>query len=221
MAFASEISYAGSLIMVVAPSGAGKSSLVNALLQRVENIRLSISYTTRAPRPGETDGREYRFVSLEKFRQCEAEGEFLEHAEVHGNHYATSRPWIEQQLSAGTDVLLEIDWQGARQVRNRFRDEPRVSVTGVFILPPSIEELEARLRNRGQDSDSVISRRLLAAGGEIAHAPEFEHVIINQDFTSALDELVSIVKASRTRFAAQWARNRELFAQLGISPDAA
>ncbi|HEU4622711.1 MAG TPA: guanylate kinase [Burkholderiaceae bacterium] len=214
-----ENAFAGSLVMVVAPSGAGKSSLVRALLERVPNIRLSISYTTRAPRPGEIDGREYRFISLSDFKKREANGEFLEHAEVHGNHYATSRPWIEEQLKAGTDVLLEIDWQGARQVRNRFRHEPRVSVTGVFILPPSIDELEARLRNRGQDAEAVITRRLLAAGSEIAHAPEFEHVIINQDFTVALDELIGIVKATRTRFGAQWARNRGLFAQLGIAPD--
>lgn len=213
--------YAGSLLMVVAPSGAGKSTLVNALLQRVSNIRLSISHTTRAPRPGEENGREYHFLSVDEFRQREAAGEFLEYAEVHGNLYGTSRAWIESQLRADVDVLLEIDWQGARQVRSRFTGNSRVSLTGVFILPPSFEELEARLRNRGQDADHVISRRLLAAGSEMAHAPEFEHVIINQDFTSALDELVSVVKASRTRFAAQRSRNRELFAQLGIGVDPA
>ena len=213
--------YAGSLLMVVAPSGAGKSTLVNALLQRVSNIRLSISHTTRAPRPGEENGREYHFLSVDEFRQREAAGEFLEYAEVHGNLYGTSRAWIESQLRADVDVLLEIDWQGARQVRSRFIGNSRVSLTGVFILPPSFEELEARLRNRGQDADHVISRRLLAAGSEMAHAPEFEHVIINQDFTSALDELVSVVKASRTRFAAQRSRNRELFAQLGIGVDPA
>jgi guanylate kinase len=211
--------YAGNLFMVVAPSGAGKSTLVNALLARIDHVRLSISHTTRAPRPGEQDGREYHFVSVEEFERREAAKEFLEHAEVHGNYYGTSRAWIEEQLKAGVDVLLEIDWQGARQVRNRFETNPRMSVTGVFILPPSIEALEARLRTRGQDSEHVISRRLLAAGSEIAHAPEFEHVIINQDFASALDELISIVKAARTRFSAQRARNRGLFAQLGISVD--
>lgn len=211
--------YAGSLLMVVAPSGAGKSTLVNALLERVDRVRLSISHTTRAPRPGEQDGREYHFVTVEEFRRLADAGEFLEYAEVHGNFYGTSRAWIETQLRADVDVLLEIDWQGARQVRTLFRNQTQVSVTGVFILPPSIEALEARLRTRGQDSDHVIARRLLAAGSEIAHAPEFEHVIINQDFASALDELVCIVKATRTRFAAQRARNRVLFAQLGIGGD--
>ncbi len=212
-----ETHYAGSLFMVVAPSGAGKSTLVNALLQRVSNVRLSISHTTRPPRPGEQDGREYHFVSVEEFQQRAAAGEFIEHAEVHGNYYGTSRAWIEDQLRADVDVLLEIDWQGARQVRGKFAASSRMDVTGVFILPPSIEALEARLRTRGQDSEHVIARRLLAAGSEIAHAPEFEHVIINQDFASALDELTSIVKATRTRFSAQRSRNRGLFAQLGIS----
>jgi guanylate kinase len=208
--------FAGSLIMVVAPSGAGKSSLVRELLARVPLIALSVSFTTRKPRAGEIDGQDYRFISIEEFRNRASADEFLEHAEVHGNFYGTSRHWIESQLRQGTDVLLEIDWQGARQVRSRFGSDHRVSVTGVFILPPSIEELEARLRRRGQDEDAVISRRLLAAGSEIAHAPEFEHVVVNQDFETACDELVGIVKASRTRFARQRARNHALFAQLGI-----
>ncbi|CAN5447870.1 guanylate kinase [soil metagenome] len=211
-----QASFAGSLIMIVAPSGAGKSSLVRALLEREPQISLSISFTTRAPRPGEVDGVDYRFLSLEEFVKREHEGEFLESAEVHGNQYATSKSWIEQRLSSGTDVLLEIDWQGARQVRQRFANNSRVSITGVFILPPSIEELESRLRRRGQDSDGVIARRLLGAGSEIAHAPEFEHVIVNQDFATAVDELVGIVKASRTRFAAQRARHHDLFAQFGV-----
>ncbi len=210
------VPFAGSLIMVVAPSGAGKSTLVRALLEREPQIALSISFTTRAPRAGEQDGVDYRFIALDDFIQRENEGEFLESAEVHGNRYGTSKAWIEQQLAAGTDVLLEIDWQGARQVRRRFANNSRVSITGVFILPPSIEELESRLRHRGQDSDQVISRRLLAAGSEIAHAPEFEHVIINRDFLVACDELVGIVKASRTRFAAQQARYHDLFAQFGL-----
>lgn len=213
--------YAGSLFMVVAPSGAGKSTLVNALLQRDPHVRLSISHTTRAPRPGEQDGCEYHFVSVDEFKRRVDAGEFLEYAEVHGNYYGTSRAWIEDQLRADVDVLLEIDWQGARQIRAQFANAARMHVTGIFILPPSFDELEARLRNRGQDSDHVISRRLLAAGSEMAHAPEFEHVIINQDFTSALDELVSVVKAARTRFAAQRSRHRELFAQLGIGVDPA
>ncbi len=208
--------FAGSLLMVVAPSGAGKSSLVKALLEQISHIELSISYTTRAPRPGETDGREYHFISLEEFMRMERAGEFLEYAEVHGNRYGTSRAWIEQRLGQGVDVLLEIDWQGAQQVRERFASDSRVALTGVFILPPSFEALEERLRNRGQDPDSVIARRLLAAGSEIAHAPEFEHVIINQDFSAALADLVSIVRAARTRYSAQHARHRKLFAQLGL-----
>lgn len=213
--------FAGSLFMVVAPSGAGKSSLVRGLLERVEGIRLSVSFTTRPPRSGEVDGRDYHFIDARDFLRRRQAGEFLEHAEVHGNYYGTSRPWIEAQLAEGVDVLLEIDWQGAQQVYRRFGRGGPVGVTGVFILPPSIDTLETRLRHRGQDSDTVITRRLLAAGSEIAHAPEFEHVIINQDFSAALDDLVCVVKAARTRFAVQRARNRELFAQLGIDTDAA
>ena len=140
-----------------------------------------------------------------------AAGEFLESAEVHGNFYATSRTWIERRVQAGTDVLLEIDWQGARQVKARFPH-----AVGVFILPPSIDALEARLQKRGQDSATVIARRLLAAGSEIAHAPEFDYVIINVDFPAALAQLAAIVTATRLRFASQAARHHELFAQLGI-----
>lgn len=201
----------GSLFMVVAPSGAGKSTLVNALLAQEPAIRLSISYTTRAPRPGEQNGREYHFTSVEDFLRRREHGEFLESAEVHGNYYGTSRVWIAEQMKAGTDVLLEIDWQGAQQVKKQFPQ-----AVGIFILPPSIAALEERLKKRGQDDEHVITRRLLAAGGEIAHAPEFEYVIINQEFAAALSELTSIVKATRCRFAQQAARNASLFAQLGI-----
>ena len=172
---------AGNIFLVVAPSGAGKSTLVNALLARDARIQLSISHTTRAPRPGEQDGREYHFVDVDDFQRRRAAGEFLESAEVHGNHYATSRRWIEQRLVEGTDVLLEIDWQGSRQVKAQFPH-----AVGVFVLPPSIDALEARLLKRGQDSAQVISRRLLAAGSEIAHAPELDYVIINEDFDRAL-----------------------------------
>jgi guanylate kinase len=202
--------------MVVAPSGAGKSSLVKALLEKIDHIELSVSFTTRSPRPGEQDGREYHFISPAEFERMERAGEFLEHAEVHGNLYGTSRAWIEQRLGIGVDVLLEIDWQGARQIREQFANDTRVGITGIFILPPSFETLEKRLRNRGQDSEHIISRRLLAAGSEIAHASEFEHVIINEDFGTALDDLVSIVRATRTRFFAQHARHRRLFSQLGL-----
>lgn len=203
---------AGSIFMVVAPSGAGKSTLVNALLARDAGIELSISFTTRPPRPGETSGREYHFTDAADFLARRAGGEFLEWAEVHGHYYGTSRQWIEQRLDSGRDVLLEIDWQGARQVRSALPH-----AIGIFILPPSIEALEARLHKRGQDSAQVIGRRLLAAGAEISHAAEFDYVIINENFDRALDELGAVVTATRLRYPSQLARHRELFAQLGLS----
>jgi guanylate kinase len=202
---------AGNLFMVVAPSGAGKSTLVNALLSRDANIKLSVSYTTRAPRLGEQSGREYYFVSLEEFERRRAAGEFIESAEVHGNYYATSRVWIEERVRAGTDVLLEIDWQGARQVKAEF-----AHAIGIFILPPSIEALEARLKKRGQDAPAVIARRLAASRSEIQHAPEFDFIVINEDFDVALSQLVAIVTAARLRYSTQVVRHRALFKQLGI-----
>jgi guanylate kinase len=203
---------AGCVYLVVAPSGAGKSTLVNALLARDAQIGLSISHTTRAPRPGEAQGREYHFIDEPEFLAHRARGEFLESAEVHGHHYGTSRTWIEEQLRADHDVLLEVDWQGARQVKSAFPQ-----AIGIFILPPSIDALEARLHKRGQDSPQVIARRLLTAGSEIAHAPEFDYVIINEDFERALDELTAIVTVARLRYSSQAARHRELFAQLGLA----
>ena len=203
--------HAGHLFMVTAPSGAGKSSLVNALLQQDDSIQLSISHTTREPRPGEVNGREYHFISVAEFEERKARGEFLESALVHGNHYGTSRIWIEQQMAAGKDVLLEIDWQGARQVREKFED-----TIGIFILPPSIEALAARLHKRGTDSEATITRRLMGAGAEIAHAPEFEFIIINDDFDTALQQLRSIFTASRMTFGQQAARHREQFISLGV-----
>lgn len=197
--------------MVVAPSGAGKSSLVNALLKQQPGIKLSISYTTRAPRPGEEHGREYFFASKDEFIQRKDAGEFLEWAEVHGNYYGTSRLTILEQIKAGSDVLLEIDWQGALQIKKQF-----TNAIGIFILPPSIAALEDRLKKRGQDDASVISRRILAAGSEIAHSPEFEYVIINEEFDRALSELEAIVKTARCRYPQQAARNIELFTQFGI-----
>ncbi|SPJ17740.1 guanylate kinase [Burkholderiales bacterium] len=201
------------LFMVVAPSGAGKSSLVNALLARDRAISLSVSCTTRPPRPGEVDGREYHFIDMAEFQRRKTRGEFLESAEVHGNFYATSRSEIEIRLAAGTDVLLEIDWQGARQIKVHF---PKA--VGIFILPPSIDALDERLHKRGQDSPSVIKRRLLAAGSEIARAPEFDYIIINEDFEVALAQLNAVVTATRLRYESQAARHHELFAQLGIPP---
>jgi guanylate kinase len=201
------------VFMVVAPSGAGKSSLVNALLARDSAIALSVSFTTRPPRPGEQDGREYHFVDVAEFQRRKANGEFLESAEVHGNFYATSRREIESRLDGDTDVLLEIDWQGARQVKALFP-----GAVGIFILPPSIDALDERLHKRGQDSDAVIKRRLLAAGSEIARAPEFDYIVVNRDFDVALAQLTAVITATRLRYDAQAAQNHELFAQLGILP---
>ena len=203
--------FSGSLFVVAAPSGAGKSTLVNALLAHEPGIKLSISTTTRAPRPGEVNGREYHFTTAEDFLKRADEGEFLEWAEVHGNYYGTSRLMVEEQMRLGTDILLEIDWQGARQVKKLF---PKAS--GIFILPPSIAALEERLKKRGQDEPHIIARRLLAAGGEIAHAPEFDYVIINEEFDVALSEMRAVVQATRLRFEQQAARNAALFIQLGI-----
>ncbi len=201
----------GNVLIVAAPSGAGKSTLVNALLAADPTVKLSISYTTRAPRPGESDGREYFFVDPPTFAAMRARDEFIESAEVHGHLYGTSSRWIDTRIAAGDDVLLEIDWQGAQQIKRRFPQ-----AIGIFILPPSIDALEARLRKRGQDESAVITRRLLAAGGEIAHAREFEYAIINREFAEASEQLKSIVQAARLRFSSQALRHAELFGQLGI-----
>ena len=203
----------GCLFMVAAPSGAGKSTLVNALLKREPAIDLSISFTTRAPRPGEINGEHYHFVDESKFEQLRRQGEFLEYAEVHGHFYGTSSVCLADQIQAGKDVLLEIDWQGAQQVRQQFP-----SAVGIFILPPSTQALEARLKLRGQDSDSVIARRLLNAGSEMAHAYEFDCVIVNDHFDVALDALHGIVRAARQRFSVQWARHTALLTELGVHP---
>lgn len=201
----------GNIFIVTAPSGAGKTTLVAALLAADKDVQLSVSHTTRQPRAGEVHGEHYHFVDRATFEAMIARKDFLEYAEVYGNYYGTSLRWLREQLSLGRDILLEIDWQGARQVRKQF---PRAA--GIFILPPSIDALEERLNKRGQDEQHVITRRLLAAGGEIAHAPEFEYVIINEEFTVALSELSAIVRAARCRFAQQAARNASLFAQLGL-----
>jgi guanylate kinase len=204
---------AGSLLIVAAPSGAGKSSLVNALLLQETDIVLSVSFTTRAPRPGEQDGREYFFISEAEFLQRQAKADFLESARVHGNFYGTSKRLIQEHTQAGRDVLLEIDWQGAQQVRQQFPD-----AVGIFILPPSMTALEQRLKHRGQDSDEVIARRVQNAAGEIAHANEFDYVIINANFDVALSQLVDIARASRCRLRQQAARFGDLFAEFGIQP---
>jgi guanylate kinase len=199
----------GTLYIVAAPSGAGKTTLVCLLLEQDSAVHLSISCTTRAPRPGETDGREYHFIDMAEFhRQIQAD-EFLEWAEVHGNFYGTSKKWIADQLTAGNDVLLEIDWQGAQQVRKLFPQ-----AIGIFILPPSLDELERRLIGRDTDSREVITRRLAAAQAEMRHVGEFDYVIINNQLQEALDDLRAVVRASRLQFAVQNARHAALFARM-------
>lgn len=196
----------GNLFIVTAPSGAGKTTLVRGLLERDSQVQLSVSYATREPRPGEVNGREYHFVDVPTFRSLRDRGEFLEWAEVHGNYYATSKVWLKEQIALGRDTLLEIDWQGAQQVRKVFP-----GTVGVFILPPSLEELESRLRGRGTDSDDVINRRLLGARGEMRHVAEFDYVIINNELHVALEDLVAVVRASRLRNANQHQRHPQYF----------
>jgi guanylate kinase len=184
--------FQGNLFVVVAPSGAGKTSLVDALLKRDPNIKLSMSYTTRAPRAGEVDGVDYHFVDRARFEEMIATAEFLEHANVYGNYYGTSRRWIERELAGDHDVLLEIDWQGARQVRTLFK-----RMTGIFILPPSLAELRRRLEGRGKDTPEAIERRMASAREEISHVLEFEYIIVNDRFDSALEDLLAVVRAMR------------------------
>ncbi len=207
----SEAANAGSLFVVAAPSGAGKTSLVRAVLEDDPLTQLSVSFTTRAPRPGEVDGRDYVFVERAEFERRRAAGEFLEWAEVHGNLYATSRAWIEQRIASGLDIILEIDWQGAVQVGKLYPE-----AVGIFIVPPSIEALRERLLQRGQDSAAVIEARVAAARAELQQAHRFQYVIINQDFASALGELRAVMKAARLRYAQQRARHPSVFAGLGI-----
>ena len=197
--------------MIVAPSGAGKSSLVQALLQADAGLKLSLSTTTRQPRSGEVDGKDYRFVSSDGFLAQRDSGDFLEWAEVHGHFYGTSRSWIEQQMQAGNDVILEIDWQGAQQIRQLIP-----SAQWIFIFPPSIEALEARLRKRGQDDEATIARRLAAAHIELQHAAEANFIVINDIFEQALLDLQQIVAASRLRSTAMMARNPALLERLGV-----
>jgi guanylate kinase len=199
----------GHLYIVAAPSGAGKTTLVRLLFENDPGIRVSISCTTRAPRPGEKDGREYHFVDVDTFHERVGRGEFVEWAEVHGNYYGSSKCWIEDELTAGRDVLLEIDWQGAQQVRKAFPD-----AIGVFILPPSMEVLQQRLSGRGTDSARTISRRIAAAQDEMRHVDEFDYVIINDDLQQALGSLLAVVSASRLQYESQRQRHPALFAAL-------
>ncbi len=204
MATTSNTLFTGTLFIFSAPSGAGKTSLVKALLDKTSYIGVSVSHTTRAPRPGEENGKDYNFVSQNEFQALIEQSAFLEHAQVFDNFYGTSQRWVEQELQAGRDVILEIDWQGAQQVRRLMPD----AVT-VFILPPSIEELEKRLSNRGQDSEEIIARRMRDAQSEMAHYAEFDYLIVNDDFDNALEELCAVIIARRHRLSAQQARHQK------------
>ena len=199
----------GSLFVISAPSGAGKTSLVHALLATNKQIDLSVSYTTRAPREGEVNGVAYHFVSRETFAEMAGRGEFLGSAEVYGNYYGTSQSWISQQIAKDRDILLEIDWQGAQQVRRLFPD-----CVSIFILPPSIQALEQRLNGRGTDSAEIISRRMAAVREDVAHVAEFDYVIINDNLNDALGQLNAVVQAARLRGSKQLARHQDLINQL-------
>jgi len=199
----------GCLFVLAAPSGGGKTSLVRALLEREPGMRLSVSYTTRAPRPGERDGIDYHFVDTAKFNALRDGGEFLEHAHVHGHWYATSATWLAAEVQHGHDVLLEIDWQGATQVRHLIPD-----AVHIFILPPTVAALKERLEKRGQDTQEVIARRIDAAREEMRHCGDFDYVIMNQDFARAVDDLSAIVRAARLTAPRQQVRHKALIAQL-------
>ncbi|KKD00115.1 MULTISPECIES: guanylate kinase [Photobacterium] len=201
----------GTLYIVSAPSGAGKSSLINALLETnpTYDMKVSVSHTTRGMRPGEVHGVHYNFVSVEEFKELAAQDAFLEHAEVFGNFYGTSRLWIEQQLNKGIDVFLDIDWQGAQQIRTLM---PQAK--SIFILPPSKDELERRLNARGQDSEAVIARRMDEARSEISHFTEYDYVIVNDDFDVALIDFKAIIRAERLKQDKQAAKYSSMLAAL-------
>lgn len=199
----------GTLYVVSAPSGAGKTSLLKTVLAQMPELKLSISHTTRQQRPGETNGVDYHFVTVNEFQQMLDEESFLEHAEVFGNYYGTSRVWLEEQLEQGNDVILEIDWQGARQVR-KLMPECR----SIFILPPSQEELLNRLTGRGQDSDEVIQSRMAEANREITHYDEYDYLVINDDFELACQEISAIFTARRLRLPSQKIRQAALIKDL-------
>jgi len=200
----------GKLFILSAPSGTGKTSLTKSLLRKNINLWLSISYTSRLMRPSEVEGHDYFFVERKIFEQMLGNEEFIESAEIYGNLYGTSQNWINEAINSGKDILLEIDGQGARQVRKIFSD-----VVSIFILPPSLEVLEDRLKNRNQDSKEVIAKRMAAAKEEISHVSEYDYVIINDNIDIALRDLVSVVQSERLRASAQLARYHDLVIQLG------
>lgn len=199
----------GNLFIVWAPSGAGKSSLIAALLEQDTSVRQSVSFTTRAPRDGEVEGKHYHFVSREIFQQMITAGDFLEHAEVYGNYYGTSKKWIDHAMQNGFDVVMAIDWQGAQQIIKLFPQ-----IVGIFILPPSIEVLRQRLTARGQDSAEVIERRLASAHEDMSHLNEFDYVIINDVFASAVSDLLAIFRSQRLKRDTQFKRNSDIIFKL-------
>ncbi len=199
----------GNLFIISAPSGAGKSSLVKALLNQDASIRLSVSFTTRAPRPGEIDGVHYHFISRENFQERLGQSEFLESAEVYGNFYGTSQRWIEDEMAAGRDILLEIDWQGAAQVRKLI---PQAK--SIFILPPSLVELQCRLDGRGTDSAEIIAKRMAVAREDISHALEFDYLVVNDQFDDALADLLAITRAQRLLIEHQTKQQAQLLSEL-------
>ena len=200
----------GNLFIISAPSGTGKTSLVKALLQTDIDLSLSVSYTSRLVRPGEVEGRDYYFVERKMFERMLEHGEFLESAEVYGNLYGTSQKWIDKAIASGQDILLEIDSQGAQQVRRIFSN-----TVSIFVLPPSLDVLETRLRNRNQDCQEVIARRMAAARQEISRVNEYDYVIINENLDEALRGLTCIVQAERLRMATQLVRHHDLVTRLG------
>ena len=199
----------GNLFILSAPSGAGKSSLISALTEQHQDIKVSVSHTTRAPRPGEENAVHYHFVSVDQFKQNIDKGHFLEWAEVFGNYYGTSKVAIEEMLNQGIDVFLDIDWQGAQQIR-----EQMPSVVTIFIVPPSKQTLRERLNSRGQDSDEVIEQRMTEAQSEMSHYGEFDFLLVNDDFEQCLNELGSIVFAHRLNLSSQSAKYADLLKEL-------
>lgn len=199
----------GSLYVVAAPSGAGKTSLVKQLLETTEKIAVSVSHTTRSPRPGEVDGEHYHFVDVTVFEEMRDKQQFLEHAQVFDNFYGTSRKAVDSLLEKGLDVILEIDWQGAQQIRKLYTD-----CCSIFILPPSRAALKERLRSRGQDDDSIIERRMRDAISEMSHYQEFDYLVINDDFDEALEMLKAIILARRQRIQLQVQRQEQLLQDL-------
>lgn len=199
----------GTLYIVSAPSGAGKTSLVRALADSDPGVFISVSHTTRPPRSGEEDGIHYHFIDNSAFREMREKNLFLEHAEVFGNHYGTSREWVTERLRQGADIILEIDWRGARQVRGKMQGS-----MGIFILPPSRDALMARLLDRGQDDGDVIARRMREAESELSHFGEFDYLIVNDDFDTALSDLRAILRAQRLHGPGQTQRYRSLITSL-------